>query len=316
MQVIRWNGEPISTPGVFSGVPMSSYHDQLTVAPSISSSGLRTIFAQSPAHYFTTSYLNPNREEQKDSRPLVFGRGAHHLLLGEAEFAKHFVIRPENYPEAGTGKPKPWSGNSTWCKDWLAAVRGEGKTVILPTEVEHIKGMAERLAAEPLIQAGVLNGEIERSIVYQDEDTGVWIKVRPDAIPTDALDLADLKTAADVTDDALENSIGAYGYHMQGALAGMACRAVLGREMSSFSLVFVEKEPPYCVRVKTLKPADLELGERQVRLALRAFAKCLETGRWPGPGGEQTDAEYVELKPYHRSRIEQRLAVLEQEIAA
>jgi hypothetical protein len=81
--------------------------------------------------------------------------------------------------------------------------------------------------------------------------------------------------------------------------------------MNSFSLVFSEKTKPHCARVKTLKPADLELGEQQVRVALRMFARCLDRGIWPGPGGEQSDAEFVEIKPFHRTRIENRLAVLE-----
>jgi hypothetical protein len=310
MEATLWTGEPIDTPGLYRGVSMDAYHGQLTTGPSISSSGLRTIFYESAAHYFAGSYLNPNRVEEEPGEALIFGRAAHHLLLGEAEFGRHFVVRPEELNGA------PWQGNRKDCKLWLEAMRAERLTVLVGKQIEHIRGMAASLAGHPLIHAGALNGLIEHSLVWQDPETGIWLKARPDAIPTTDLDFSDLKTAADVTDEGIETAIGRDGLNMQGALVAMGCRAVFGRELTSFSLVFVEKTPPYCVRVKTLKPCDLELGEQQVRAALSVFARCIETGRWPGPGGEQTDAEYVELKPFHRTRIEHRLATIQQELAA
>lgn len=312
---IMWDGQPISAPGLFRNIPIDQYHLQLTESPSISSSSLRTIFNDSPAHYFDTSYLNPRRAEKPESEAFRFGRACHHLLLGEADFGRHFVVRPEkiNDPKEGVVK---WNGNRLVCIEWLAHCRDQGLTVLTPAEIEAIRGMAAGLAAEPLVQQGILSGLIEHSFVWKDEETGVWLKWRPDAIPTDALDFADLKSAADISDDGIETAIGRDCLNMQGALGAMACRAVLGAEMTSFTLVFAEKTRPHCVRVKTLKPVDLELGERQVRSAIRAFARCLDRGRWPGPGGEQTDAEYVEIKPYHRGQIERRLAVMEQELAA
>ena len=310
MTPITWNGEPIAKPGLYRGIGMEAYHGQLTTGPSVSSSGLRTIFTASPAHYFVESYLNPDREEQEASQAFIFGRGAHHLLLGEEDFARYFVVRPEKLN--GT----VWNSNRTDCKEWLAGAAEAGLTVLLPAQIAAIRGMARGLAAHPLIGAGILNGLIEHSMVWQDAETGVWLKVRPDAIPNDAADFADLKTTVSVSHDALTRTIGEYGYQVQAALVGMACREVLGREMTSFSLVFSEKTPPHCARVVTLKPSDIELGEQQARMAIRMFARCVERGDWPGPGGTQSDAEYIELPTWSRGRIETRMALLEQELAA
>lgn len=308
MNITTWDGQPISAPGVFRGVGIDAYHQQLTVGPSISSSGLRTIFNDSPAHYWINSYLNPNRLERKESEAFILGRAAHHRLLGEEGFDRYFVVRPEEL------NGKPWNGNRTDCREWLAMAADAGLTVLTPNMREAIYGMAEGLMRNPLVsEARILDGLVEHSMVWQDRETGVWLKVRPDVIPTDALDFADLKTAADITDDGIERAIGDYGLNMQGALVGMACREVLGREMQSFSLVFAEKAPPHVARVKTLKPADLELGEQQIRAALRQFARCLDAGKWPGPGGEQADAEYAEMTPWRRKQIEHRLALLEAE---
>lgn len=307
MNVITWDGQPIAAPGLFRGIGIEAYHQQLTVGPSASSSGLRTIFNESAAHYFVGSYLNPARPERKESEAFIFGRACHHWLLGEADFDRYFVVRPEEL------NGKAWNGNRTDCREWLDVCRDAGLTILTPAQRDAISGMARGLKENPLVKAGILDGLVEHSMCWQDRETGIWLKVRPDVIPTGDADFADLKSAADVTDDGIERAIGDHGLNMQGALVGMACREVLGREMATFSLVFSEKAEPHVARVKTLKPADLELGERQIRSSLRLFARCLDTGKWPGPGGEQSDAEYVEIKPWRRTAIEHRLAMLEAE---
>ena len=314
MQIVQWNGKRVSRPGIYREIPMrndegTGYHQACTVKPSISSSGIRTIFSQSPAHYFATSYLNPNAEPDKESEPMLFGRAAHHLLLGEADFQKHFVIRPETYLD-GEARSKPWNANSGTCKAWLKEAKASGRSVLTLAQLARIRGMAESLKVEPLIRAGILNGCIEHSIIWRDEATGVWLKVRPDAIPAVDMSFADLKTCEDITDDGIERAISDNDLHVQGALVGMACRAVMGREMESFSLVFVEKSAPFCVRVRELTAVDLELGERQIRAVLPIFAKAVETGVWHGPGGGQVDAQYSEVTPWRRKAIERRLQIL------
>jgi hypothetical protein len=317
MQVIQWSGKPVSRPGIYREIPMrndagTGYHQNVAVRPSISSSGIRTIFSQSPAHYFAGSYLNPNAEPDKESEPLLFGRAAHHLLLGEADFQSHFVIRPETYLDA-EARSKPWNANSGTCKAWLAEARASGRSVLTLAQLARIRGMAEALKVEPLIRAGILNGCIEHSIIWRDEESGVWLKVRPDAIPAVDMSFADLKTIEDITDDGIERAISDRDLHVQGALVGMAARAVWGREMESFSLVFVEKSAPFCVRVRELTPADLALGEQQIRAVLPIFAKAVESGVWHGPGGGQVDAQFAEVTPWRRKAIERRLQVLASE---
>lgn len=317
MQIIQWNGKPVSRPGIYREIPMrndegTGYHQNVAVKPSISSSGIRTIFSKSPAHYFATSYLNPNAEEATQSEPMLFGRAAHHLLLGEADFLKHFVIRPETYKD-DEAKSKPWNANARACREWLKEAKAAKKDVITTAQLVRIRGMAEALKVEPLIRAGILNGCIEHSIIWRDEATGVWLKVRPDAIPAVDMSFADLKTIEDITDDGIERAISDNDLHVQGALVGMACRAVFGREMESFSLVFSEKRDPFCVRVRELLPEDLALGEQQIRAVLPIFAKAVETGVWHGPGGGQVDAQYAGVTPWRKKAIERRLQVLASE---
>lgn len=312
MIIQPFNGKKIARPGVYSGVPMEVYHGDLCVRPSISSTGVRTIFDKSAAHYYASSYLNPNRIERKDTEAFRFGRAAHFLLLGETGFRDHFVIRPDKFRDE-EGKQQPWNGTKSYCKAWKREHEEAGLTIITSDDMAAIKQMAINLRAEPLIRAGLLNGDIEHSLVWRDEPSGVWLKARPDAMPSADMCVADLKSASDITDEGLERAISDHDLHVQAALVGMGLKALTGREMESFSLVFVEKAPPYCVRVRELMPEDLYLGEEQIRAVLPIFAKAVETGVWHGPGGGQQDAQYAGLTPWRKKQIERRLEILKLE---
>lgn len=290
----------ISEPGVYA-LPIEVYHGQPTVGPSISSSGLRTIWSQSPAHYYVDSALNLKRAPQPDRPAFALGRLAHKLLLeGSDGLAEEFVTRPEQWSDWRTKDAKQWRD------DMIAA----GKTVITEADLAAVTGMAESLARHPLVEAGILDGFVERSLLWKDAQTGVWLKSRPDVVPRASGLFSDLKTTNSVADSDLERSLSDYGYHMQAALVGMASEAVLGRPMEEFALVWVEKAPPHCVRVTVLTGEDLDRGRQQLRRAIDQFAECVATAEWPGPGGSRRDAEYLTLPPWAAKQIDQRLEVI------
>lgn len=296
-------GGKVSEPGVYA-LPIDLYHTDICRGPSVSSSGLRTIWAESPAHFWARSALNSKRLPQEDRPAFAVGRLAHKLLLeGREGLEQDFAIRPDEFPDWRTKAAQAW-------RDEQVAA---GRTVITPADLETVTGMAESLGRHPLVKAGILDGHVERSLIWKDEETGIWLKSRPDVIPNGSGDYADLKTTTSVATRALEQSLASFDYAMQGALVGMASEAVLGIPMQSFSLVWVEKAAPFCVRVTTLTPADLERGRMQVRAALRTMARCLETGEWPGPGGDRRDAEYLALPAYAAKRIDEELELQDAE---
>ena len=308
-----WDGKPISKPGLYSGITLDEYHGAgICDGPSISSSGLRTIFSKSPAHYWDTSPLNLDRntdEDETEKRHFVLGRAAHHLFCGQPKFRSLFVLRPELAPDG-----RPWNGNNKSCIKWLAEQRAMSKTVLTAEQMSAIVGMAKAFGRHPLCRAGILNGLVEHSLFWRDQRTGVWLKARPDVIPNDSGDVADLKSTASVMFPDMAKSIGDYGYNQQGALVAEGMRAVLGIEMASFTLVFVESKRPHCVEVVTLKQhsapgalSDVERGALQNRMALDVFAACLKAKHWPGPGGDQNDARYIEMPAWRQKQIDDKL---------
>lgn len=296
----------IDKPGIYR-ISMEQYHGQPCIGPSVSSSGLRTIITESPKHYFDTSSLNPDRAEEATKASFILGRAAHHLLLGEDDFSTLFIMRPEELDG------KAWHGNRTECKAWLDGQEKAGRTVLTPKDIKKIRGMAHELSKHPLVMAGIMNGSIEQSLIWQDRATGVWLKARPDAIPNDSGDFADLKGTSATGFD-VDKSVSTYRYDMQAALTKWAAKEVLGVEMTSFSFVFCGFDRPHCVDVLTLAPADIELAEKDLRVAVDTFAWCLESGNWFGPSGTQSDARWVHLSEWAKKEAEFRRDFLRREI--
>lgn len=320
-------GAKISEPGVYD-LPIELYHSQICDGPSLSSTGIRRIL-QSPAHYWKYSELNPHRAEEPDKKHFVLGRAAHHLILGERDFRKQFVIQPETYSDIKTGEEKRWSNNANVCKAWNAEQTERGLTILSGEQLETIRGMAGLLPWQkgmtncglkntPLVMSGALSGEIERSLFWKHGN--VWLKARPDAIPGDSNDFADLKTISSrstlgLNDYDLVRAIRDHRYYVQGAMVGMASSAVLGREMTGFHLIFVDTGEVHAVSPITIDESDLIRGERAIFLAVAIFERCLKTGNWPGPTARQADARKMSINSTDAQAFDAYLDTIEQELA-
>lgn len=319
MEIIPWNGKPISKPGFYSDVPMLAYHGgRLCVAPSLSSSGHRAIFTKSEAHFYDRWPLNPDRDQEaeEESESFILGRATHHLLLGQPHFLKEFVVCPDVTYDA-KGKESPWSMRTDHAKQWAADQEAKGLTILTKAMMQQILGMATRLAREPLVaKGGVLDGYREVTMAAICPETGVWILSRPDVVPNHGGDFVDVKTMGRsiVSYNALSYAIGEYGYHQQAALCGECWQYLTGTPMASFSFYFVETKRPHCARMVTLKETDLELGMRQNRIARRRFLAAMNTGVWPGPGGLQEQVLKVDLSDAKRAAIMGQIQDMEQRI--
>jgi len=105
-----------------------------------------------------------------------------------------------------------------------------------------------------------------------------------------------------VNDPAVLSSIRERGYAQQGALVWEVIEA-LHLPFESFTDLFVEKSPPYCVRRVTLSDAALGRARRQNRAMLRVIADCIDKNEWPG----FDDIENADVAKTEQDRIDQRL---------
>lgn len=289
-RIIEWDGKKITKAGRYSGLPIEVYHGDCTDGPGISSSGLRTIESQSPLHYWAKSYLNPDRDPEEAKDYFDFGRAAHTLLLGEGGFREKYAIRPTQWSD--------WRTKAA--QEWREEQRAAGKSVLTDEQVSAIKGIAKSLSSEPLVQAGLLQGSVEHSLIWKDEITGVWLKSRPDVIPAADGTLVDVKTTTDASPQSVQRTIASYDYAMQGALAGMGLKAVMDVDMTDFVLLFVEKSAPYAINVTVVDPDWIFWARKQIRRSIDTFARCIEKNEWPGYESERT----VSMPQWLKSKFE------------
>jgi hypothetical protein len=110
----------------------------------------------------------------------------------------------------------------------------------------------------------------------------VWLRARPDWLPNDPTHFPEYKTARSAGQYSFANAINEYGYHIKAAHLMAAIRALELGDPKTFTHYVQEKDAPYLMAIHTLPRETLEYGEVQRRAAIRTFAQCLETGKWPG----------------------------------
>lgn len=266
---------PVQGPGVYD-VAADDYHSQrICPGPSVSSTGLRRLLRECPARFWAQSDMNPDRVPQKEKKSLAFGRAAHALMLGEPEFHKHFIVSP--FESFMTKEARHWRDEQT-------------RQIVRPEELVIIRDMVVSQRKSDECCRAFKKGAPEKSIVWKDDETGIWLKVRPDWLPNDPVTafITEYKTAETIQPRRLSSAVFEYGYEMQAALMLDGVRIVTGKPPVGIAHIAQEKEPPYLVAAFLFSEEHLMWGRMQYRKALRIFARCLEAGRWPAYTTEPT----------------------------
>lgn len=237
-----------------------------------------------PAHWWAHSCYNQNREPEKSTKAFDVGRAAHALVLGEPQFAKYFAVLP--FDSLRTNEAKAWAEKT----------EAEGKTVIRAADLEMIERMAAAVKRSPQVGQAFKAGRPEMSLIWRDEQTGIWVKSRPDWLPDDpaARLILDFKAHADIEPAKFARDAFAFNYHLQAAMQRQAVREVMGVEPIGVGHVVQEKEPPFLTELRMFRPTALDYGQRLFRRALARFAQCWNEKKWPG---YTTEASYIE-EPY------------------
>lgn len=279
----------IREPGAYR-IPLDVYHGQICDGPSFSSSGLRTIYLNSPKDFWAFSPLNPAAYPPKPpSEAMIFGRAAHALILGDEVFMEHFVVLPQNAPPRPDKRQLAAAAKGSKTESYLERAGfwdafdtlAEGRMVLQPEWMETIRSMSHALADDPLV-GPLFQGEAEVSLFWKDEATGLWLKARPDMVPAMGDIHADLKSTRDPTPRACLRDTRKLGYDMQLGLSAVGEEVLFGQVITAGVLVFVGKEPPFHVTPIEVDEEALHWAKLKLRAAIDTAARCLETGDWPG----------------------------------
>jgi hypothetical protein len=307
MQEIDWNGETITEPGVYRNIPIDTYHEKADLfdGPSVSKSSLKWLFpfrGGSPKQFWARWKHNPDHIEQESGKALDFGKAAHALILGDEVFSERFIVRPSEYVN-DKGDTKPWSMNANACKAWVEAI-GDSKTIVSPEDIEMIRKMALDAASHPMVQSGILNGAMERTMCWKCPETGIWVKARPDCIPVSDGLYADLKTVSKLDEGFLTRQIFEADYYLQGGMIKMICDE---QEMpfDEFWLVYCLKSEVADTAPVKMSEFAIQRGEKVIRAGLRMIRDCMDAGEWPGAMPFHDGNVAIHLKDWDIKTIDQ-----------
>lgn len=260
----------IDEPGVYD-IPEDAYHADPVPGGSLSSSGARKLLPPSCPAIFRHEQLNPPAPK----KTFDIGTAAHKLVLGSG-------------PELVRIDADEWRTNKV--KDEVAAVRAAGAVPLKPAEWDQVHAMADALRRHPVASAlfNPATGKPEQTLVWVDDDTGIWCRARLDWLPnpgTGRLIIPDYKTCRSASPEAIRKAIAEHGYHQQADWyrTGAQALGIAGPD-TGFIFVFQEKTPPYLVNVAQVHEDDMPAAAERNEQARRIYAQCVETGQWPGYG--------------------------------
>lgn len=261
-----------ATDGMHRHVPEETYHAD---RGSLSVSGAKLLLPPSCPAKFRWAMDN----ERKPKKEWDFGHVTHHLVLGKgAEFT---VLDPAVHGLKADGSP---SDKPTLTSKWKAAAadaRDRGLVPISLADYEVAEQMAAKVLDHPIAGPLFRDGDAEVALYHADPETGVRRRGRVDWLePTGDID--DYKTSTTANPAELIRKFWTLSYFMQAAWYLDLVIALGIAANPRFRFVVQEKEPPFLVSVVEYDDQAIAEGRRLNRQAIELYARCQESGRWPG----------------------------------
>ncbi|MCQ1706749.1 exodeoxyribonuclease VIII [Escherichia coli] len=253
-------------PGIYYGISNENYH----AGSGVSKSQLDDI-ADTPALYLWRKNAPVDTTKTKT---LDLGTAFHCRVLEPEEFSNRFIVAPEFNRRTNAGKEEE--------KAFLMECASTGKTVITAEEGRKIELMYQSVMALPLGQWLVESaGHAESSIYWEDPETGILCRCRPDKIIPEFHWIMDVKTTADI--QRFKTAYYDYRYHVQDAFYSDGYEAQFGVQPTFVFLVASTTVEcgRYPVEIFMMGEEAKLAGQQEYHRNLRTLADCLNTDEWP-----------------------------------
>lgn len=255
----------IDKPGLVPDMDEDWYHADPVVGGSLSVTSSKLLLPPSCPALFDHARKHPH----VSTKAMDLGTVVHSMILGTEPV--HVVL---DFPNFTTDKAK---------KARDAAI-ANGKIPLKPGELADAEKIAQAVRDHDVAGGLFAEGDAEASGFWQDEETGIWLRMRMDwATHFDVPTIVDLKTSADVSPDEFARSTFKYGYHRQDPHYRDGWAAALGCDPDDIDFVFavVDVNDPHLVMVYRLDDEAVSLGREQNKIAREVYRDCSESGHWP-----------------------------------
>ena len=274
----------VSSSRCISELPVLEYH----AMRALSASGAWLLSEECPAKFLWRSPWNPLWEPEAKI-DFDIGVAAHLAVLEPKRQTDSIVLI-----DSGDYR-------TTRAREARDTARAESKVPLLPYQYDIVRAIAGSIQAHPIASQAFRGGEAEVTLTWQDPETEVPCKARPDYLPANGLWLVDLKTASSANPRSWRDQAYRLGCHTRAAWYLDGAEILLGRAPDEYWFVVVEKEPPYLVSVISFDEDALIWGRRADRKACALFARSLAENDWPSyrePGQNRERAFRVSLPPW------------------
>lgn len=307
---------------VIYGMSNADYHND----EAIGSSGFKLI-ERSPLHYWS-AYRDPNRTRREQTAAFLIGSAWHCAVFEPSEYPERYGIKPEVSGATTLGKAfnAYMAGEASWAPyvaipDGVTKQSKEGKALhaeldaagqigieqsvydrvvemgtplrgkdLLDIEVfERLKKMTDSAMQHPLAQVIFAEeGYSEASIFFEDRDTGVRCKIRPDYFVAPCAKfpnglIVDGKTTDDASPEGFAKSAWNWDMHYQAAFYSDGFQIAFDtKEPPAFIWMAQEKEAPFATAFYTADAKLVAYGRKLYRKQMGVLANCEKTGVWPG----------------------------------
>lgn len=221
--------------------------------PSISASGIKTIFLKSVFHHLNKAF--------KKTPAMVLGSAVHSYFLEPENFKKEFFVMPKLDLRTKIGKQTKVN----------IELENKGKDLITEEDFSIIKGIEKNYNKnESALYYSKGEVEVSHFITYK----GIPLKARPDCFNIENNFISDIKTCQDNSPKSFRYDVYKWGYHLQAVVYS----EVMGIPVENFRFIAIETKYPYSVQLYSLNEKMIEEGRFGFQKALSDWRLYLETG--------------------------------------
>lgn len=201
-------------------------NDEYHSSEGYSKSALIT-YRDSPVRFYKEYVLKYREFKQSDD--FMLGQLVHTILL-EPHKMGEYIPAPRFNKKTNKGKEE--------FEKFNAYTKEQNVTPVDANIYAKSADMAKAIVSDRMARNILEDAQCEKSIFWNDSDTGFIFKSRPDIIKGGIV--ADVKTCKDVTYKAFQRSCVDYGYFLQAAMAKIALEKA-GREFEKFVFICCDK---------------------------------------------------------------------------
>ena len=279
--------------GIHTDITIEQYHANRT---HLSATTLKKA-RESLKHFH---WFREGKIVQEDKPHFSFGNAFELALLDPKDYLNKVVVMPENEWIEGALAEKPElqkPRNSGYYQKAYAKFTEEnkGKYTINDTGKESFDVIEEMLSScyqDKYIQGLIKNTEYQLSLFWDDPQTGIKLKTRPDICKRKKNVIVNVKTTEDGSPTGFSKDMVKYDYPLQAIIEMSGClNTGLMDEIDLYLWLVCEKVAPFNATIYEFRKEDHGAVRDSLQFTLDRIKKSEEQNKWPGYS-DRADNEY------------------------